>query len=227
MRTEIIGSVGTGKSTLSRAIEAHLERRPELEWHFAYDGIDDNLPFRLFQGCPGTFHVEKNIVFLVNHATLIKSMAVPPGRSVFCDFSLIADLAYGDLSDAVYQGSGTGVLDCVYDWIEGQIGPADCLIWLTCDLETQLARIRTRARNYETRGLGDDAVQTPYSAAYLSGLNAVLEQHLASQRSRSPMIRIDTSLKESAGWPADWLDTIVDCIERAVRAGEASTLNFP
>ncbi|MET1112272.1 MAG: deoxynucleoside kinase [Allosphingosinicella sp.] len=227
MRTETIGSVGVGKSTLSSSLESYfLRRSPEPFWSFAYDGIEDNLPFQFFRERPGDFHLEKNAVFLINHASLIKSRQ-RDRQPLLCDFALVADLAYGDLGEDAYGGPGGAVLASIYDWLSHEIGPADCLIWLTCDLERQLERIRMRARDYETQGLAEDAMQFPYSAAYVTRLNELLEQRVAQHSRAIPVIRIDTSDKATSEWPDEWLEMIVGCIDRAISAGRSIDLRFP
>lgn len=137
-RIEICGGIGAGKTTLAKILEQEgflgiyeqFQDNPFLNDFYINENIDNNL--------------ENEITFLLLHYNLIKICNT--NRNCACDYSLLQDYCYAvsnlreDERDAFMN---------LYIYIEKQITPPDLIIYLKCDVECLLDRIRQRGRVME------------------------------------------------------------------------------
>ena len=146
-RIEICGGIGAGKTTLATILEQEgfmgiyerFQDNPFLNDFYTKENIDNNL--------------ENEITFLLLHFNLIK--ICDTDRNCACDYSLLQDYCYAESN--LREDEREAFMN-LYRYIEKQITPPDLIIYLKCDVECLLDRIRQRGRVME-QGISREYLQ--------------------------------------------------------------------
>lgn len=137
-RIEICGGIAAGKTTLAKVLECR-------GYNALYERFEDN-PFlsQFYQNGEQSNAFETEIVFTLLHYNQIKQRHHM--NNVVSDFSLLQDYSYGicNLSEAEKK-----VFTGVYDYLLEMLVPVGYIIYLKCDVECLLERIRKRSRDME------------------------------------------------------------------------------
>ncbi len=173
---EICGGIAAGKTTL-----AQLVTRSNIS--AVLEDFQSNPFWRPFYADPAGTAFETEVSFLLQHYHAIKA-AKKLGRSFACDFSLYLDSAYAQVT---LDGGKRNAFLAVLKEIRNELPAPDLLIQLRCDPETELDRIRRRAR----------AVEAAITVTYLSRLNEALDTVLTDHDPKSVLI-IDSAAKNFA-----------------------------
>lgn len=159
-RIEICGAIASGKTSLAKilaqegfiSIYERFEDNPFLS-SFYTDNEDNNV-------------LETELVFVLLHYNLIKQKK-NTGKIV-CDYSLMQDYCYGANN---LEQEEMSVFDNLYSHLIKQILPADLIIYLKCNVDCLLQRIKERDRKME-QSISKDYLQ--------SNIN-VIENYLFTQ----------------------------------------------
>ena len=174
IRIEICGGIASGKTTF-----ANLMNRVGIE------AILENfqiIPFwEAFYANPAKYTFETEITFMLQHYHQIKRDSVP-SKSKVCDFSFFLDIAYAEigLQDTKLQAFMT-----VYGEIKKEIPAPILLIHLRCDAQTELERIRKRARQEENS----------ITLEFLDSLNKTVELQVQRAKKNIKVLTIDSAAK--------------------------------
>lgn len=171
LRVEICGGIASGKTTLASLL-AGRGFLTNLE------DFSSNPFWEAFYKDAKAVAFETELTFFLQHYHEIKK--TKPGISQFvCDHSLLLDLAY---SRVTLQGKRIAIFQDVFNEVWGELGSPDLLVYLRCDPETELERIKRRARK----------VERTINLEYLSSLNASIETVIAERRSVLNLLEIDS-----------------------------------
>lgn len=159
-RIEICGAIASGKTSLVKILEQEgfisiyerFEDNPFLSGFYT-DNKDNNV-------------FETELVFVLLHYNLIKQKK-NIGKIV-CDYSLMQDYCYGANN---LEQEEMSVFDNLYSHLIKQILPADLIIYLKCNVDCLLQRIKERNRKME-QSISKDYLQ--------SNIN-VIENYLFTQ----------------------------------------------
>ncbi len=186
IRLEIVGGIGSGKTTLARVLAEAWDTQVVRE-----DVL--NVPFfSKFYAAPQVYGFEKNISFLLSHADLIRNAESRNEGLTVCDFALFQDLSYTDIS---CSPADADAVEAVYRRLVGRVGHPALVVHLRCTPDTQLQRIALRGRSQET-GI---------ERAYLVALCAAIDRRLEQLRSEAPdltVLEVDTDEVDYAANPA-------------------------
>ncbi len=136
-RIEICGGIGSGKTSLAGVLEKkgflavyeQFQDNPFLNEFYANNGEDGAL--------------ETEIAFTLIHYNGIKKCK--EGKIV-CDYSMIQDGCYGKCN---LKNEDKIVFEKLYNYIIQKIPPADLIIYLKCNVDCLLQRIKQRDRKME------------------------------------------------------------------------------
>jgi deoxyguanosine kinase len=176
-RIEICGGIASGKTTLA-SILPRDRFRPNLE------DFRSNPFWKAFYDDPIGSAFETELTFFLQHYHGIK---VPHSQSelMACDYSLVLDLAYARVT---LKGRRLEIFEAVFQEAWQELGPPDLLVYLRCDAETELFRIKKRARE----------VEKSIDLGYLTALNASLESVISQFRSSLQVNEIDSAKRDFA-----------------------------
>jgi deoxyguanosine kinase len=169
---EICGGVASGKTTLSTVL-ADAGFVPNLE------DFRSNPFWEAFYQDPRANAFETEITFLLQHYHGEKKARLGT-RSISCDYSLLLDLAY---SRVTLKGKRLAIFEEVFREAWGEVGPPNLLVYLRCDPETELKRIRRRGRK----------VEKSIDTGYLSALHASVDSVVSQFRSTLNILEIDSA----------------------------------
>jgi deoxyadenosine/deoxycytidine kinase len=141
MRIEIAGSVGVGKSTLSKALS-------DSGCHVVYEDVTGNPYLELQTIDPDRYAFLAQQTFIEDKIGVTDDAIAAGHRVVASDFSLMAELAYVDYYDVIVHARRDILHGMVEGWYASK-GVPDAIIHLTCSPEVQLERIRERGRSFE------------------------------------------------------------------------------
>jgi deoxyadenosine/deoxycytidine kinase len=168
-RIEISGGIGSGKTTLARALAAV---RPDAR--LVEEAVRDVPFFAQFYRAPAVYGFEKNVSFVLSHADRVRGSADPDGtKPLICDYALYQDLAYTDI---VCAANDVRAVEAVHGRMVARVGHPRILVHLTCAPRTQLERIAKRGRPEEAG----------VNLAYLTDLCAAHDRRLAGFAASSP-----------------------------------------
>ncbi|MGB8702192.1 MAG: deoxynucleoside kinase, partial [Thermosynechococcaceae cyanobacterium] len=123
-------------------------------------------PFwKIFYSNPAHYAFETELTFLLQHYHQIK-LSFEYSSSFVCDFSLLLDLAYADVT---LQDSKKKAFLSVYDEAVKELPTPALAIYLMCDPEIELKRIRKRGRS----------VENSITIEFLRSLNLSLEKRVS------------------------------------------------
>ena len=138
LRIEVCGGIASGKTTFAKLI-SQIKINPILE-AFRIN------PFRqAWYSTPAKYGFETEISFMLQHYHQIKKEQVPHKINV-CDFSFILDIAYAEIG---LRSSQLDAFMTVYKEVKKELLHPSLLIYLDCNAETEMNRIRRRKRDVE------------------------------------------------------------------------------
>lgn len=173
MRIEIAGGIASGKSTLTEALALH-------DVVSIFENFAKNPFFGSFYRNPSRYAFETEITFMLQHYSSIADAVGSNKELVACDFSTALDLAYARLT---LSCEDQVVFEAVFDRVLSKLKPPDLIVVLQCAPDTELHRIRERART----------VEQAITLNYLAKLNKSLDRVLLDRRfSGLKTLRIDS-----------------------------------
>ncbi len=171
LRVEICGGIASGKTTLARLLADDEGGALVLE------DFRRNPFWQRFYQRPDLYAKEKNLCFLAQHTGEIKAVQA---AIVFCDYAVVQDLAYAQLTRDVEH---VFVMRQVYEHLYHALPAPRLVVHLRCDAAVQLQRIRDRGRREED----------PITIDYLRDLNEALDACLVEHPPcRVLVLRSDT-----------------------------------
>ena len=195
IRIEICGGIASGKTTLAKV----LSDDPVLE-NFA-----GNQFLAAFYEEPLRWFEEKNFSFLIEHVAAIKNSDRGGAAPLVCDFSVLQDVAYAELSG---DDAHASLMTRLYLHLYGRLPPPALVVHLECPVDVQLARITSRNR----------AMEADISAEYLQVLNDRIEATLAKLGGKAPVHRLDVMAVDLLGDPQGASRLKQELLARALRA---------
>jgi deoxyadenosine/deoxycytidine kinase len=192
----IAGNIGAGKSTLTELLSERLCCEP------FYEANAENPYLADFYGDMKRWSFHSQVFFLgkrleahrllVDHPT-----SVVQDRTVYEDAEIFARNLYeqGAMSTRDYDAYWA-----LYRAVSSFLPPPDLLVYLQSSVDTLVAHIARRGRDYE-RAMERD---------YLERLNRLYDQ-LIDGWTQSPVLRISMDERDFAGNPAD-LDYVVNAV---------------
>lgn len=159
-RIEICGGIAAGKTSLTHVLEKEgfltiyerFEDNPFLN-KFYTDSEEDNV-------------LETEMVFTLLHYNWIKRKKNE--GNVVCDYSIFQDYCYAVNN---LRKTERVVFESLYNYLMEQILPADLIIYLKCNVDCLLQRIKERDRGMEQN----------ISKEYLQDNIDTIEKHLFTQ----------------------------------------------
>lgn len=173
-RLEICGGIASGKTTCASLLgHARAGFIPLLE------DFTSNPFWEAFYKDPSAVAFETELTFFLQHYHQIKQARVHQ-TPLACDHSLLLDLAYARVTLA---GPRLAIFADVFAEIWHELEPPKLLVYLRCDSNTELARIRRRAREAEK----------DITLSYLQQLNESLHSVINEYSSVLRILEIDSS----------------------------------
>lgn len=176
-RIEVCGGIASGKTTF-----ANLMRRIDL--HCLPENFLANPFWAAFYSNPGKYIFETEISFTLQHYHQIKKEATSDKINI-CDFSFLLDVAYAKVG---LQGTQLDTYLTVYEEIKRELPPPILLVHLNCDADTEMKRIRARAR----------AVEKSITIHFLDSLNKAVDRQVHMSKGKLDIIIIDSAKKNFA-----------------------------
>ena len=176
-RVEICGGIASGKTTLASVLNG-------CGFDAVFEDFRANPFWEAFYADPASYAFETEVTFLLQHYHGVKKTA-ESSRLFVCDFSFVLDRAYVDvtLRDAKRRTFLT-----VFDEVHRELGKPGLLLHLRCSAETELARIRQRAR----------ATERSISIEYLDSLNDAVERYANAAAATVRTLCIDSDRQNFA-----------------------------
>ncbi len=180
-RIEICGGIASGKTTF-----ASLFNRQNLTPLF--EDFKKSPFWKAFYRNPGKYIFETEISFILLHYHQIKKALEKKNRKyLICDFSFLLDLAYAKMKMGL-TGTKLSAFECVLNEIQKELPKPRLIVYLKCDAETELNRIRKRARSEEIS----------INLEFLDTLNKALQKEVAKIQDPRKVITIDSGKKDFA-----------------------------
>jgi deoxyadenosine/deoxycytidine kinase len=176
-RIEVCGGIAAGKTTFASLMK-------KINLNIIYEAFKKNPFWKAFYRNPGIYIFETEITFLLQHYHQIKD-GIESGKKFICDFSFLLDLAYAKIG---LTGTKLKAFECVYDEIRDEVALPHLIVYLKCDAETELKRIRER----------DRAEESSINLEFLSALNEALHNEVETFQGITPVITIDSGKKDFA-----------------------------
>jgi deoxyadenosine/deoxycytidine kinase len=176
-RIEICGGIASGKTTF-----ASLFNRQNLTPLF--EDFKKSPFWKAFYRNPGKYIFETEISFILLHYHQIKN-GLKSKQKMICDFSFLLDLAYAKIG---LSRTKLKAFECVLNEIQKELPEPRLIAYLKCDAETELSRIRKRARSEESS----------INLEFLDSLNKALQKEVAKIQDQRKVIIIDSSQKDFA-----------------------------
>jgi len=171
-RIEICGGIASGKTTLCKLMAT-------IGWAAIYENFKLNPFWSLFYKNPELHSFETEITFHLQHYSQIKIAVSKDEHDLFCDFSLLQDLAYAKVN---LTDGPLNTFEGVYKQVVGELSLPSLLVHLECDPEEELARIVRRARP-EERGM---------KIKYLDALNREIARCVNDINGKAKTLTIDS-----------------------------------
>ena len=199
-RIEICGGIASGKTTLARllaragfsAVCEAFSRNPFLEEFYKY---------------PERYAFETEVCFVAQHLHQIKRAARPNRALIVCDYAATLDLSFADVT---LPRKACLAYERLVRESQRQIGRPLGMVFLTCPVDEQLARIRRRRRHFEARIRAD----------YLLRLDAALRRRLAARDGQPPILEIDSDSRDfahSATERSRTVNQVLDFVSQAAK----------
>ena len=172
LRIEVCGGIASGKTTFAK-----LMKRIGLET--ILENFQTNPFWQAFYSDPAKYTFETEISFMLQHYHEIKKEQ-STGKINICDYSFFLDIAYAEIG---LQGSTLTTFYAVYNEIKNELPPPALLVYLNCDAETELKRIRNRGRD----------VEKSIDLNFLETLNKAVEHQATNARKEINVISVDSA----------------------------------
>lgn len=174
---EVCGGIAAGKTTFTALFS-------NSNLVSLFENFKESPFWKAFYTNPGKYIFETEISFILLHYHQIKKHLEEKHKKIICDFSFILDLAYAKIG---LSGSQLDTFKCVLDEIRKELPEPELYIYLDCDAETQLLRIKNRQRPEENLITVD----------FLASLNSALNLEVA-KIDPSKVITINSAEKDFA-----------------------------
>jgi deoxyadenosine/deoxycytidine kinase len=181
-RIEIAAGLGTGKSTLCRALE-------NAGYNFIPEDLKQNPFLDDFYGDMQKFGFPFQLSFVSSKFRNIAS--ANPDKINIYDYAVVNGRAYSTLAFAQNEPDALHVIMQGYDYLEEKLKPADIILFLDCPVDVQIKRIATRDRSTEAD------VPRDYLTAYDVTLRALLDAERAKGRK---IINVQDNAVTGLGW---------------------------
>lgn len=169
-RFEICGNIASGKTTLCQNLG--LSGCCSI-----YESFSENPFLNAFYTDPAKFSFETEITFLLQHYHAIKT--APAGETKVCDFSIILDKAYADVTLPQRRKE---IFLAVAQEVDLELGFPQKIIYLQCPEDVLLERITRRNRDFEKSITID----------YLRQLTQAIEARVAEAARNSDVITVNS-----------------------------------
>ncbi len=174
-RIEVCGGIASGKTTFATLLKG-------AGIMTIYENFKKNPFWHAFYQNPGDYIFETEITFLLQHYHQIRKAQLNKKSVMCCDFSLSLDIAYAKMG---LKGSKLKAFLSVYNEVIKEIQPPWLLIYLKCEAEAELERIRNRGRSEENL----------ISHEFLDSLNQAIEKQVEYVAKSTKVITIDSAKK--------------------------------
>ena len=158
-RVEICGGIASGKTTLCLLLAEH-------GFGAGLENFQSNPFWEAFYQNPASTAFETELTFFLQHYHGIKTAHTQSLPRIY-DHSLLLDLAYARVT---LENKRLSIFENVFEEIWKEVRPPNLVIHLSCDPETELSRIRSRARPTEA------SIGIEYLSALNSSIKYVLEE---------------------------------------------------
>ena len=172
---EICGGIASGKTTFATLLK-------EVGIDVVFENFEINPFWKAFYSDPTRYAFETELTFLLQHYHQIK-VANYKKENFVCDFSLILDLAYANITLNNLQREA---FLSIYQHIKLELPPSSLLIYLRCDPSIELERIKVRGRSTEQS----------IDITFLGKLNQSLEKCVSEIATSINVIVIDSSKQD-------------------------------
>lgn len=193
-RIEVCGGIASGKTTF-----AALMQRIGIKTIF--EDFYTNPFWEAFYSNPGKYIFETETTFMLQHYHQIKKEHDYKKIST-CDFSFFLDLSYAKIG---LKGSKLNTFMMLYEEVKKEISLPILLVYLYCDTETELERIRKRGRS----------VESSITYEFLDLLNKAIECEVVKAKEIINVITINSSEKNFANYEfvkQEMIDCIIDAL---------------
>ena len=198
-RIETCGGIAAGKTTFTALFDtSYLEP--------LFEDFKKSPFWKAFYCNPGKYIFETELSFILLHYHQIKN-ALEADKSLICDFSFLLDLAYARIG---LSGTKLEAFECVLGEIRKELPTPNLIVYLECDAETELERIRRRAR----------AEEASIDLEFLDSLNKAVHREINAIQKSIPVITIDSSKKDFANDKSvkeEMVNLISDFLHRPIR----------
>lgn len=191
----IAGNIGAGKSTLTRLLAERFGWQPFYEANTENPYLEDFYQdMQRWSFHSQTFFLGKR---LEHHRQLVDHPgSVVQDRTVYEDAEVFARNLYmrGDMAERDYE-----TYRRLYEAVCKFIPPPDLVIYLQASVDTLMAHISRRGRDFEQA----------ISREYIAELNTLYDEWIAGWRD-SPVLRVDMNRLDFQHNPADLESVIAD-----------------
>jgi len=153
-RIEIMGGIAAGKTTLTYILQSE-------KTNIVLEDFQSNPFLANFYINPIEYAFETELCFTLQHYHQIKTQ-LGNNRMQICDFSLFQDLAFAKVT---LKDRKLKVYENLYNELLVDIPKPDLIVLLSCPVETQFKRIRSRAREVEL-GISKDYLKSINESIY-------------------------------------------------------------
>ncbi|MCD6184586.1 MAG: deoxynucleoside kinase [Deltaproteobacteria bacterium] len=174
---EICGGIASGKTTFASLFD-------QQNFTPLYEDFKRSPFWEAFYRNPGKYIFETEISFALLHYHQIKN-GLEAKQKMVCDFSFLLDLAYAKIG---LSGTKLKAFECVLNEIQKELPEPRLSVYLKCDAQTELNRIRKRARSEESS----------INLEFLDSLNNALQSEVEKIRDMRKVIAIDSSKNDFA-----------------------------
>lgn len=170
----IEGPIGVGKTTLARLLQ------PRLESDLVLEAFEDNPFLSDFYSDRARYAFQTQMFFLLSryrqHQSILSLVAHEP---LISDYSFGKDSLFARLN---LSGDELEIYRRLYRVLAERIPLPDLVIYLRADVDTLMARIAARDRDYERKMDRD----------YIASVEAAYERYFSDYR-QTPLLTIDTA----------------------------------
>ncbi len=175
---EVCGGIASGKTTLASLFNQNSITP-------LYEDFKKSPFWEAFYCNPGKYIFETEISFILLHYHQIKLALESNKGNLICDFSFLLDFAYAKIG---LSSSKLHVFECVLEEIKKELPTPDLIVYIDCDVQTELERIEKRAR----------AEESSINLEFLDSLNKALVLEVEQIKSQVPVIRVNGAEKDFA-----------------------------
>jgi deoxyadenosine/deoxycytidine kinase len=176
-RIEVCGGIASGKTTFANLMSS-------IGFLPLFENFRANPFWEAFYSNPGKYIFETEVSFTLQHYHQIKKEAVSDKINI-CDFSFLLDIAYAEVG---LRETQLRTYLTVYEEIKRELPSPILLVHLFCDADTEMKRIRARARK----------VESSITLEFLDSLNKAVDRQVHLSKGKQNIITIDSAEKNFA-----------------------------